>query len=71
MKELQEMGVEVVTGMGQAQSDARKPTMGRFKPTLKINLDLSCLIALSSAIVHDPLPEDGNPKGVFRELIRK
>lgn len=42
-----------------------------FKPTLKINLDLSLLIALSSAIVHDELPPDGNPKGVYKSLVRK
>jgi hypothetical protein len=71
VRELKEMGVHVIVGIEGGNHDGRKPLISRVKPTLRINLDLSCLIALSSAIVHDPLPEDGNPKGVFRELVRK
>ncbi|CED82861.1 Protein of unknown function DUF1308 [Phaffia rhodozyma] len=52
-------------------SISHPPPLRLLLPTLDLNLDLSLLLALVSAICHLPLPTDGGTEGVFKPLVRQ
>ncbi|KAL7408962.1 hypothetical protein BDY24DRAFT_372797 [Mrakia frigida] len=72
--ELRSLGVEVLLDSSPSfdgPSFQNPPPKTSLCPTRNLNLDLSVLIALSSSIVHDPLPSTGLAEGVYKPLIRR
>ncbi|KAI9056369.1 hypothetical protein FKP32DRAFT_1662618 [Trametes sanguinea] len=80
VEQLRAMGIDVELGERNPQQLPRllPPPERRLEPTLRINLDLSLLIALVSDITHSPLPESPAeaearyvPPAQYREWKRK
>ena len=58
IKSLENMGVQVKLGEANLHKSTPLPPLPRvFLPTMKVNLDLSLLVALISDITHVPLPK--------------
>ncbi|KAI0325503.1 hypothetical protein GY45DRAFT_1330178 [Cubamyces sp. BRFM 1775] len=80
IQQLRDMGVTVELGERDPQQlpEPSRMLQRRLEPTLRVNLDLSILIALVSDITHSPLPESPAeadaryvPSPQYREWKRK